>query len=50
MAMIIGLALAIPLVLLPVAFIWYLNLGGVYAALKERRVKKAPGGAPVEYR
>ena len=36
---ILALALAIPIILFPVAFIWYLNIGGVYAAIKEGRLK-----------
>ena len=38
---IVALALAIPVILFPVAFVWYLNLGGLYAAVKDARVKKA---------
>jgi len=30
-----GLALAIPIILFPAAFIWYLNVGGIYAAIRE---------------
>ena len=38
---IVALAVMIPIVLLPVAFVWYLNLGGIYAAVREARTKKA---------
>jgi len=38
---IVALVVAAPLILLPVAFIWYLNLGGIYAARKEARKRKA---------
>jgi len=39
---IIALVIAIPLILFPAAFVWYLNLGGVFASMKEARaVKKA---------
>ena len=38
---IVALALAIPVILFPVAFVWYLNLGGLYAAVKDARVNKA---------
>ncbi len=34
------LAIAIPVVLFPAAFIWYLNIGGIYAAIKEARARK----------
>ena len=30
---ILALVIAIPIVLFPVAFIWYLNIGGIYAAI-----------------
>jgi hypothetical protein len=36
---ILALLLAIPIILFPVAFIWYLNVGGLYAAIKEGRLK-----------
>jgi len=39
--MIVALVLAIPIVVIPVAFIWYLNVGGMVAAAKEARAKKA---------
>ena len=32
---IVALVIVIPVILLPVAFIWFLNIGGVYAAVKE---------------
>lgn len=34
---IVALVIAIPIILLPVAFVWYLNIGGIYAAIKEAR-------------
>ena len=39
--MIVALALAIPVILFPAAFIWYLNIGGLVQAWKERKVKTA---------
>ncbi|MBI2868406.1 MAG: hypothetical protein HYX96_01085 [Chloroflexi bacterium] len=39
-AAIVAAAVA-PVILLPAAFIWYLNFGGVYAALKARRMARA---------
>jgi len=36
-----ALAVAIPIILFPVAFIWYLNIGGIYAAIKEARARRA---------
>ena len=36
---ILALVLVISLILFPAAFIWYLNIGGVYTAIKEGRLK-----------
>ncbi len=38
---IIALVLGIPIVLFPVALVWYLNVGGILAAVRERRAKRA---------
>jgi hypothetical protein len=38
---IIALIVAIPVILFPAAFVWYLNIGGIYAAVKEARARKA---------
>ncbi len=38
---IVALVIAVPVVLFPVAFVWYLNLGGVYNAIKEARARRA---------
>jgi hypothetical protein len=35
------LIIAIPVILFPAAFVWYFNIGGIYAALKEARQKRA---------
>ena len=43
---IVALVVAVPVVLLPVAFVWYLNAGGIFAALRERA--KQPQAAKVE--
>jgi len=37
---VVALVIAIPVILFPVAFIWYLNVGGIYAAIKEARAKR----------
>ena len=37
---IVALVLAIPIILFPVAFVWYLNVGGIYAAIKEARERR----------
>ncbi len=36
---ILALLLVIPIILVPVAFIWYLNVGGLYVAIKEGRLR-----------
>ncbi len=38
---IVALIVAIPIILFPAAFVWYLNLGGITAALREAGAKKA---------
>jgi len=39
--LVVALVIAIPVVLFPVAFVWYLNIGGIYAAIKETRARRA---------
>jgi hypothetical protein len=39
---IVALVIAIPVILLPAAYIWYLDMGGIYAAIKERRARALP--------
>ena len=48
--MILALALAIPVILFPAAFVWYLNIGGIFTVIKEAREKLAARekGAGVE--
>jgi len=36
---ILALVIAIPIILFPAAYIWYLNVGGIYAAIKERKLR-----------
>ena len=38
--LIVTLAVAIPIILFPVAFVWYINISGLVHALKEARSKK----------
>ena len=38
--LVIALVIAVPVILFPAAFVWYLNLGGLYAAVKEAKAKK----------
>jgi hypothetical protein len=38
---IVVLVVGIPIILFPAAYVWYLNIGGIYAAVKEARKKRA---------
>ena len=38
---IVALIVAIPVILFPVAFVWYLNVGGIFTALKEAMARRA---------
>lgn len=37
---IVALVIAIPIILFPVAFVWFLNIGGIYASIKEARARR----------
>ena len=39
--LIVALVIAIPIILFPAAFIWYLNIGGIYHAIQEARKRRA---------
>jgi hypothetical protein len=39
--LIVALVIAIPVILFPAAFVWYLNIGGVVQAVREARARKA---------
>ena len=38
--LIIAIVIAVPVILFPVALIWYINTGGMFVAVKENREKK----------
>ncbi len=38
---IVALVIAIPIILFPAAFVWYLNIGGIRAAIKEAKARRA---------
>lgn len=38
---IVALMIAVPVILFPVALIWYVNIGGFIAAFREAREKRA---------
>ena len=37
---VIALLIAIPVILFPALFVWYLNIGGIYATIKEARERQ----------
>ncbi len=37
---VVALVIAIPIILFPAAFVWHMNIRGIYAALKEARSRK----------
>jgi len=37
---IVALVIAIPVILFPVAFVWYINIGGIITAIKEARARR----------
>jgi hypothetical protein len=45
---VVALTVAVPVILFPAAFIWYLNIGGIGAALREARAKRAAQEKAVE--
>jgi len=38
---IVALIIAIPIILFPAAFVWYLNIGGIYAVIKGIQERRA---------
>ena len=38
--LVIALIIAIPIILFPAAYVWYLNIGGIYAAMKATQAKR----------
>jgi hypothetical protein len=41
---VLALVIAVPVILLPAAFIWFLNVGGLFAAYRVAREKRAEVG------
>ncbi len=39
-ALVIALVIAIPIILFPAAYVWYLNVGGIMSAIKEARARR----------
>ena len=38
--LVVALVIAVPVILFPVAYVWYINIGGIYAAIKRAREKR----------
>ena len=38
--LVVALVIAIPIILFPAAFVWHLNIGGIFAAIKEARARR----------
>ncbi len=38
--LIVALVIAIPIILFPVAYVWYINIGGIVAVIKRAREKR----------
>ncbi|HUV51447.1 MAG TPA: hypothetical protein VMW64_00045 [Dehalococcoidia bacterium] len=47
LAIILGVVLGIPLVLLPIAFVWYLNVSGLLQVIRDTR-QRAKRHAAIE--
>ena len=45
---IVALIIAVPIVFLPLAFVWYLNAGGVITAMRGVHTKRAKHSKTVE--
>lgn len=41
---ILALVITIPIIMLPVTLIWYLNIGGLFAAIKQRQATREQSG------
>jgi len=39
--LVVALVIAIPVILFPAAFVWYLNIGGIVRAVREARTAAA---------
>ena len=38
--LIVALVIAIPIILFPAAFVWYLNISGIYTVVRETRRRR----------
>ena len=46
--MIVTLAVAIPVILFPVALVWFINIGGIVAGVRDARAARAKRVAAVK--
>jgi len=46
---VIALVIAIPVILFPAAFVWYLNIGGIFTVIKQLARKRAKKTVRVKY-
>lgn len=46
--LIVALVVAIPIILFPVAYVWYLNIGGIVYAVREARAAREKKVATVK--
>ncbi len=37
---VVALIIAIPIILFPAAYIWYLNIGGIYTTMREAKARR----------
>jgi len=44
----VTLVIAVPVVLIPVAFVWYLNIGGIVRAVRGAKALKTQGTATIK--
>jgi len=44
---VVALAIAVPVILVPVALVWYLNIGGIVHAVGEAKALKANKAATI---
>jgi hypothetical protein len=45
---ILGVVLGIPMILLPIAFVWYLNVSGLYQVIRESRSRRQKRATRIE--
>jgi len=46
--MLVALVVAIPIILFPAAFVWYLNIGGVVQAIREAKAAREKKAAAIK--